>query len=113
MSLVQKGNTQLPDPVSITSASEIIWSPKTGRTASGKMLGDVIATKSTFSITWQMLSQAQVNTITSALVGGFYNVTVAGTTVAVYRGTIQLEHLGTLSDNVYYYRSVRVDLVQQ
>ena len=44
--ILWSGSTVLPAPVEITSNDEIIWSSHTGRAASGNMIGDVVAQKS-------------------------------------------------------------------
>lgn len=63
--------TPLPTPAvnGISVSNEPIWSSKTGRNTSGKMIGDIVAWKKTISITWPPLSMADAalirDTITS------------------------------------------------
>lgn len=46
---------------------EPIWSSNTGRSASGLMLGDIIAVKTTLDITWKKMTQAQVSQLDNAI----------------------------------------------
>lgn len=114
-SIVVNGTT-LPAPTSINSGDEIIWSDDTGRSATGKMIGDVIADKKTLDITWEMLTESQASTIKSKLASGFFTVSFRdyGNTVSItaYRSTLQKQHFGYIG-NTYYYRSVTVSIVQQ
>lgn len=107
----------LPAPVSIQVGNEIIWSSNTGRSSSGKMLGDVIAQKLTLSIVWGVLKSSELNVIKTALRAGFYPLTfnVDGTsnTINVYRGTLAYEAIGQMTDSLYYFRNTTVDIVQQ
>lgn len=117
MAILQRGSVALPTPVSISINNEIIWSSNTGRIAtSGKMVGDVVANKETVSITWGVLTQAQLNTIETNLPSGFFEITInlgKTHTLTVYRGTLASSYLGKLSDGIHYYTSASVDLVQQ
>ena len=99
---------RLASPVEITAADEIIWSSSTGRSAS-----DIIAAKRNISINWGILTQAELNQIKNALSGTFYPCVILGETLTVYRGTLQYNLLGTLSDGVTYYKSASVSLIQQ
>lgn len=115
--ILKAGNTILPAPVSLSIADELIWSSDTGRTLSGKMVGDVVAEKKTVSISWGILTEAELVKIKNKLTKGFFPVTFRDDggliTISVYRGTLSKEILGKLSDGVFYYKSATVDLVQQ
>lgn len=117
MALITANGAALPDPVSVSTDDEIIWSEDTGRTLSGLMVGDVIAKKKKISITWGVLSDSELATISNALIAGFFNVSFhdAGTdlNITVYRGTLSKELIGRSSDGVYWYRSAGVDLIQK
>lgn len=60
---------RMPDPAleGVTVSREKIWSSNTGRTASGKMAGTVVAVKTTLKIKWPVLTPAQVATIEGAV----------------------------------------------
>lgn len=114
---LKAGGTVLPSPVTIKSSEEVIWSSRTGRsTASGKMIGDVIAEKKTVDIEWGVLTEAEMKTIQNALVSGFFTFSLydCGTvTITVYRGTLEKEHLGYIGDGTYYYKSATVSVIER
>lgn len=59
----------LPSPKrdGITIADERVWSANTGRTASGKMVGNTVTVKSTIKIDWNTLTAAQAALIRSVV----------------------------------------------
>ena len=107
----------LPAPVELMVGDEIIWSANTGRSSSGKMLGDVVAEKGTVTITWGILPESDVSLIQKAMPAGFFSLQFPDgggiKTLTVYRGPFQREQLGYVGDGVLYYRTVTVELVQQ
>lgn len=118
MGLVIKGNDViLPSPTQISSGEEIIWSSNTGRSDSGKMLGDVVAEKQTFSIKWEFLTKEEKNIIKNNLRAGFFKIQLIFDDETIqlvsYRSTLTSEHLGYIGDGNYYFRSVTCDLVEQ
>lgn len=117
MSILRSGNTDLPDPVSISVNDEIIWTADTGRTLSGLMIGDVVAEKKNVSIKWGILPESEVALIKRTLAAGFIPFTFRDDgmriTMESYRGTLSKEHLGYIGDGIYYYKSVSVDIVQR
>lgn len=119
MSLTILSNgTVMPSPTSLQTTHEIIWSSDTGRsTASGLMLGDVIAEKKTFSVTWEFLDQTERQTIINNLVTGFFPVSFdfgGGLyyQVSAYRSTINEDYAGCFG-GTNYWRSISVQLIQQ
>ena len=114
--IIKGGSTALPSPVSIQTSDEIIWSANTGRSASGLMLGDVIAEKQTFAIEWGVLTKAEKDLIKTTLEAGFhpFSITIDGTTdtITSYRGTLVSNILGTFG-GVTYYKDVSVTVIQQ
>lgn len=118
MGLVIKANgVKLPSPSKITSTNEIIWSSATGRSSTGKMLGDIVAEKQTFSIVWEFLTKAQQKQIVKYMKAGFFPVQFIFDDETVelssYRGTITNEHLGYVGDGNYYFRSVTCDVIER
>lgn len=117
MSILRAGDTELPDPVSISVNDEIIWTADTGRTLSGLMIGDVVAEKKNVSIKWGILPEKDVVLIKKTLVAGFFSFTFRddgmNITIESYRGTMSKEQLGWIGDGLFYYRSVSVDIVQR
>ena len=54
MATLKSGSTSLPEPSTISSSDEIIWSSNAGRSSeTGKMLGDVVAQKKTLDVKWE------------------------------------------------------------
>lgn len=113
---IKGGGVTLPSPVSVTAGNEIIWSSNTGRSASGKMIGDVIAEKKTFAITWGVLTRAELESIRTQLISGFYPFSLiedgAVTSITAYRGTLSATLLGSFG-GVTYYKDVTVSVIQQ
>ena len=113
--VIKAGNTTLPSPVAVTASNEIIWSANTGRSSTGKMIGDVVAEKKTFAITWGILTKAQRNLITSNLTSGFISFSIiednVTTTITSYRSTITYEAI--VAGNETYYKNMQVSIIQQ
>lgn len=61
--------TEMPAPAlqGVTITKEPIWSAATGRTTSGKMVGEIIGYKHTLKIKWGVLTQAQAATVLGAI----------------------------------------------
>lgn len=114
--IISAGGVVLPAPVSMSVADQIIWSSATGRSADGTMVGDVIAEKKTVEISWGILTESQYLLIKQNLVSGFFPVSFrddgVDVTISSYRGDLKREVLGWLGE-VYYYRSVSVNIIQQ
>jgi hypothetical protein len=110
----------MPEPKfqGITFTKEKIWSKNTGRTASGKMVGDVIAIKTKMEITFPPLSGEQVMKLDAALEPAFIEVYFKDPRKNAY--TTKTFYAGTPSYPVYSYAKklpeyvgVAVDLVEQ
>ena len=115
--IIWSGSTVLPAPTSMSVSDEIIWTSDTGRTLSGYMTGDPVAEKKTVSRKWEYITEAELKIIKNTLVPGYFPVSFhddgIDVTIEAYRGTLAKEHLGQLSDGIYYYKSVTVDVVQR
>lgn len=116
MAVITVNGTALPSPTILSSADEIIWSANTGRVASGKMLGDVVAEKKTLDVTWEMLTESQAALIKNGLASGFFPIIFrdfgSNVTITSYRSTMQKNHLGYVN-NTYYYRTITVSIIEQ
>lgn len=68
----------LPEPAKegLAITREPIWGTNTGRSASGKMTGDIITHKTTIAVTWPPLSAADTATILDAVegAGSFFDI---------------------------------------
>ena len=117
------GMTILPSPVEAKRSKEIIWSQDTGRTvgSNAKMIGDIIAEKETFQIRWGVLTEADFNSICTALTyipDGFFYFAMADTLAHAksnakkfYRSEIQGDPL-PIGDTLYY-NNVSVSVIEQ
>lgn len=116
---IRAGNTLLPSPVEVSSSGELIWSANTGRTASGKMAGTLIAEKQTVEVTWGVLTAAQVSALVQAVTpqSGFFQLTITQgsdvTQIQCYRGPVVKKAMGYIGDGVFYYKSVTVTFIEQ
>lgn len=113
---ISANSVTLPSPVEITTTDEIIWSSNTGRSTSGKMIGDVVAEKQTFEIKWGVLTEADFQQIRANIRSGFhpFTITIDGTptTITSYRGNIVAPILGTFA-GVTYRKEASVTIIQQ
>ncbi len=57
----------VPDEDGFKRTKNKLWSSNTGRTASGKMVGDVVAIKYTLEFSWSELTSAEVHSLESAV----------------------------------------------
>jgi hypothetical protein len=116
MITIKANNVTLPSPTAIKTSDEIIWSANTGRSSTGKMIGDVVAEKKTIDINWGVLTKAEYESIKSNLRSGFhpFKLSIDGdeTTITSYRSALAGELLGT-HGGVTYYKSVNVTIIQQ
>ena len=113
-----ESKTKLPSPSSLKVDNEIIWSSNTGRTSTGKMVGDVIAEKTTVDITWECLRDSDLKTIKNYLKAGFFDFWLPDcgelVNITVYRGTISAEDRGALGDGLgHWYKTVTCSVIQQ
>lgn len=114
--------TKMPDPAAegVTVSSEKIWSSNAGRVASGKMVGTILAIKTTLKIRWPPLTPAQVAVIESKVTNKnrpFVPVQYtdpAGNTVTktMYFGTPQYT-VYSWAEGVQYIENVTVDGIEQ
>ena len=115
--------TTLASPTQISSGHEILWSSNAGRSPdTGKMIGDIVARKKTFDITWEWLTRAQFATLRDAVnAAAYFNLKIqfihGGETdndadITVYHGGIEKEFAGYFG-STFYYKSVKISFVQQ
>ena len=57
----------VPDENGFRRTKNKIWSSNTGRSASGKMLGDIVAVKYTLEFSWSKLTAQEVKDLESAV----------------------------------------------
>ena len=69
--MIINGTTvKTPKQGGITITDEPIWSSKTGRGTSGKMLGEIVAWKTTIAVTWGPLTFSESKKIRNAIKAG-------------------------------------------
>ena len=117
-----EGMTEIPSPVELKRSTEQIWSENTGRAQSGtnraKMIGDVVATKLTYSIKWGILTYDEYNRITSKLTKGFFYF-AAATSISDARANAYKFYRGDLSCDIVQagdgirYKDVSTTLIEQ
>lgn len=94
--MLKIGNTTLPPPASVTYSQNKIWSQNTGRLDNGFFVGELIAIKKKYEVTFPPLSPAQLEYVRSAVNGEFETVQITnaegGTdTVTAYFGDLTVE----------------------
>lgn len=109
----------MPSPISISQSLELIWSGNTGRSTGAKMIGDVVGEKVTLTVSWGPLSGREAALIQNNAKPGFFKVkcmdgkTGQAKEYTMYRGAMSVDAMGRLSDGAYYYRSLKLDLIEQ
>lgn len=113
-------NVQMPTPAlkGVVISREPVWSAASGRTASGKMVGTIVARKTTLKLKWPPLTMAQAATLQQALESAdFFNVrfTDAGgvtRSLTMYAGTPSFAQYSWV-EGVQYVVDAAVDLIEQ
>ena len=115
--ILKSGNVVLPAPTTLSVSDEIIWSSDTGRTLSGRMVGNIVAEKKNLGIKWEFITDEDVELIKSRLIAGFFPFTFHDSgidfTIESYRGTLTKDQIGDIGDGYFWYRSVTVDIIQR
>ena len=114
------GGKEMPvlDENGFTVTKEKIWNKKTGRSATGKMIGDVIATKHKVSCKWGALDREDVAKIDQAITPAWIDVTFTdpGTdktvTKEMYAGTPTYP-VFRYERGVKTYKGVTVNLIER
>ena len=117
-----EGMSILPSPTEVNPTFEMIWSENTGRAQSGsnqaKMIGDVVAEKTTYNIKWGIITDSDMTTIKTKLPKGFFYFGV-GTSLAsaktnakkFYRSEIAGNYLPI--GNSIFWKDVAVSVIEQ
>lgn len=72
--ILKVDDTNIPDPTSITISRNKVWAQNTGRTKSGKYVGDLIAVKWRIDATWNNISETKAQEIINAFEPSFVNI---------------------------------------
>ena len=115
-------NVKMPTPAlkGVTLTSNKIWSADTGRVASGKMVGTLVAVKSKMAIKWPPLTESQVAVIEAAVSGAdnpfvpVEHTDMAGNTVrkTMYFGDVTYTQY-SWQEGVRYITDAAVDGIEQ
>lgn len=107
----------LPALEGVTVSREKIWSANTGRSSSGKMLGTIVAVKTTIKVRWPPLTLAEAKKIEKAVAEEYFAVKLTRNGDKIFEGTM---YAGTPSYTVYsmaegmpYARDMAVDLIER
>lgn len=122
------GGTQVAEPAhkGINVTDEAIWSSNTGRSSTGKMIGDIVARKTTVEVTWNVLTYAQMKQIRDAIKSGgeFFYIKYPDVSAGISDGALKYEvkevYAGNLPRSLYslhkgirYYTDVQVTFIER
>lgn len=94
--MLQIGSTTLPTPKSVTYSQNKLWSQNTGRLDNGYFVGDLIAIKKKYEVTFPALTTTELATVRAAINADFASVSITnaegGTdSVTAYFGDLTVE----------------------
>ena len=94
--MLKIGNTVLPTPKGVVYSDNKLWSQNTGRLDSGYFVGELVAIKKKYEVTFPPLTTSDLETVKSAINDQFATVQITnaqgGTdTVDAYFGDITVE----------------------
>lgn len=114
---------KLPAPTDLSVGRTKIWSDNTGRSVTAKMIGDIIAKKKKFSITWEMITESQLKIIEdnlSTVAHPFVDFRIQNEetqedayNLKIYDGTLQCQMANFLYKGEVTYLKVTDELVEQ
>lgn len=113
----------LPSPSTVNIDNNKIWSDNTGRSVTAKMIGDIIAKKKKFAITWELVKESQLKIIEenlSTIEHPFVDFAIRDSetkedscNIKVYDGVLKAKMESWLYDGETVYTGVSVELVEQ
>lgn len=121
IAIVINGTTvKTPKQGGITITDEPIWSSKTGRGTSGKMLGEIVAWKTTIAVTWGPLTFQESKEIRSAIKdgGSFFSIKYHDSSASemtektVYVGNMP-RTLYSLAASCRWHTDVTIEFIEQ
>ena len=86
----------------IIVTDEPIWSSNTGRSSTGKMIGDIIAWKTTIEVSWPPLTYAQAKAIRDAIKSGgeFFDIQYKDVSAGINDGSLKTEEKNVYAANI-------------
>ena len=117
-------STTLPTPKSVNYSFNKLWSQNTGRLDNGYFVGDLIAVKRKYEVTFPPLSPTQLSTVRTAVnpAGGFASVTITDvgdgdnsshtTTLNAYFGDLTVESY-SWKDGIKYAMNASISIIER
>lgn len=117
---INNSTVATPKAGGVVVTDEPIWSSNTGRSTTGKMIGDVIAWKTTVEVSWPPLSFSEAKTLRDAIknAGPFFEIqyfdfsSSSMITKTVYASNIP-RTLYSLSSKYQRYNNITVKFIEQ
>lgn len=113
------GGAVMPTPSGVVRLTDKIWSESTGRSASGKMLGGMVAEKKKLNLSWKCLTFEQAEVLRSAISGTeFIDLSMTGYDGAVeaytgYFGELSMSDYSWAAPGLRVATDVSVSFVEQ
>ena len=110
-------NTDLPAPKNITYSFNKLWSANTGRLDNGYFVGDLIAVKKKYEVTFPPLTTAQLATVRAAVNADFATVQITNAegstdTVTAYFGDVNVESY-SWHNGINYAINAKVSIIER
>ena len=113
------GSTTLPTPKSVTYSQNKLWSQNTGRLDSGYFVGELVAVKKKYEVTFPPLTTSDLTTVRTAVNpnNGFASVQITnaegGTdTVDAYFGDLTVESY-SWNNGIQYAVNAAVSIIER
>ena len=111
------GSTTLPTPKSVVYSQNKLWSQNTGRLDNGYFVGDLIAIKKKYEVTFPPLSTSELATVRAAINADFATVSITnaegGTdTVNAYFGDLTVESY-SWHNGIKYAMNATVSIIER
>lgn len=115
--MLKVNNVELPTPKSVEYGLNKIWSENTGRLDSGFFVGDLIATKRKYEVTFPALNPTQYTAVKNAFNVDFAEVQITneegGTdTVQAYFGDLQSSAY-SWHNNIKYAINAKISIIER
>lgn len=110
-------NTSLPAPKNITYSFNKLWSANTGRLDNGYFVGDLIAIKKKYEVTFPPLTTAELATVRAAVNADFATVQITNAegstdTVTAYFGDVNVESY-SWHNGINYAINAKVSIIER
>lgn len=118
MAFLKFNDTTIPYVQKLEITRNPIWSSNTGRTASGKMVGDLVAQKYKLKVTFSPMSDTDTASLEAVISQAFFNVTFKNPTTGKMETKIMYANAPTYpvysyADGLPRYVGNAVDLIEQ